>query len=362
MKPSRLSALLMALSVSAAPSLASGINAIPETPGWQGFVILGVGYTSLESNEIAGNSLIDIGVDTITSVNDAAQSDDAWHAVVTGEVNYTFRNQWQVFFGTSLEDAVTLEPAAQLGVRKGIGSNGILQGGLLFSGLPSDVWADPYAEGVRREATNRDASGLRLSWDRILGSALQVTFSYRGIDIETERSGQGVTSVTCDTACQDLLRRDGDQYFGELSYLFKLGGGQRHLLRPMVRYTIDNRDGDAISGDSYRLQLSYVYLGQGYSVASNVAVGGRSYDEPNPIYGIGMDSRRLVVDATLFYRLPFASGRWQVVGSVLWGEQDSDVNFHDSELFNVSVGAMYRFGGPSGAQSQGNAPESEPVL
>jgi hypothetical protein len=33
------------------------------------------------------------------------------------------------------------------------------------------------------------------------------------------------------------------------------------------------------------------------------------------------------------------------VGSVLWGKEDNDVRFHDNEVFSVSVGAMYRFGG-----------------
>ena len=56
------------------------------------------------------------------------------------------------------------------------------------------------------------------------------------------------------------------------------------------------------------------------------------------------DSDRFAVDTTLFYRLPTESGRWQAVGSVLWGEDDSDVAFHDNELFMISVGAMYRFG------------------
>jgi hypothetical protein len=29
---------------------------------------------------------------------------------------------------------------------------------------------------------------------------------------------------------------------------------------------------------------------------------------------------------------------------VLWGEDDSDVPFHDNELFMFSLGALYRFG------------------
>ena len=272
------------------------------------------------------------------------RSDDTIHPVVTGEINYTFGNGWQAFFGTSLEDAVTLDGVTQLGARKDMGSAGILQGGVLFSGIPTQVWEDPYAEGVQREETDRDSTGLRLQWDRVLGTALELTFSYRDIAIDTERSGAGVTSVACDAACQDLLRRDGDQFHFDASYLFRLGQGQRHLVRPMVRYTIDDREGDAISGDAYRLQLSYIFLGQGYTVASNVAFGGATQDARNPIFGRKTDSDRVAIDTTLFYRLPTESGRWQAVGSVLWGEEDSDVDFHDSEVTSVSLGLLYRFG------------------
>jgi hypothetical protein len=335
--------LLAILTVGVAPS-AMAIEPIPTTPGWRGFVVAGGGYADLKSNTIAGNNLIDIGRPVIDSVNQRPRSDDTFHPVITGEINYTFGGGWQAFFGTSLEDAVTLDGVTQLGARKDLGSAGIVQGGFLFSGIPTQVWEDPYAEGVRRKETDRDSTGVRLEWDRILGSAFDLTFSYRDISIDTERSGQGVTSVVCDAACQDLLQRDGDQYHFDASYLFRLGEGRRHLVRPMLRYTIDDRDGDAISGDAYRVQLSYIFLGQGYTVASNVAVGGSSQDARNPIFGVKTDSDRFAVDTTLFYRLPTESGRWQAVGSVLWGEEDSDVAFHDNELFMISVGAMYRFG------------------
>jgi hypothetical protein len=325
-------------------STAKAIEPIPSTPGWRGFVLLGAGYADLRSNLVAGNTLIDIGQPTIGSVGDRPRSDDTFHPVVTGEINYTFGNGWQAFFGTALEDAVTLDGVTQLGVRRDLGSAGIVQGGFLFSGIPTQVWEDPYAEGVRRDDTDRDSTGLRLQWDRILGTALELTFSYRDISIDTESSGEGVTSVACDAVCRDLLRRDGDQYHFDASYLFRLGAGQRHLVRPMFRYTIDDRDGAAVSSDAYRLQLSYVFLGNGYTVASNIAYGSSRFDARNPIFGARTDTDGVVVDATLFYRLPFEGGRWQAVGSVLWGEGDSDVAFHDTELFMISAGVLYRFG------------------
>jgi hypothetical protein len=338
----RLSLLAM-LTVGTVPA-ALAIEPIPSTPGWRGFVVVGGGYSDVTSNTVAGNNLIDIGEPLIDSVTQSPASDDTFHAVVTGEINYTFNGGWQAFFGTSLEDAVTLDGVTQLGVRKDLGSAGIVQGGFLFSGIPTQVWEDPYAEGVRREETDRDSTGARLQWDRVLGSAFELTFSYRDVSIDTERSGEGVTSVTCDAACRALLVRDGDQYSFDVAYLFKLGEGRRHLLRPMVRYAVDDRNGEAISSDGYRLQLSYVFLGEGYTVASNLAYGSSSFDERNPIFGVKTDADGLAVDTTLFYRLPIEGGRWQAVGSVLWGETDSDVDFHDNEIFMVTAGVMYRFG------------------
>jgi hypothetical protein len=335
--------LLATLAVGTVPA-AQAIEPIPTTPGWRGFVVVGGGYSDLTSNTVAGNNLIDIGEPLIDSVTQSPASDDTFHAVVTGEINYTFNGGWQAFFGTSLEDAVTLDGVTQLGVRKDLGSAGIVQGGFLFSGIPTQVWEDPYAEGVRREETDRDSTGARLQWDRVLGSAFELTFSYRDVSIDTERSGEGVTSVTCDAACRALLVRDGDQYSFDVAYLFKLGEGRRHLLRPMVRYAVDDRNGEAISSDGYRLQLSYVFLGEGYTVASNLAYGSSSFDERNPIFGVKTDADGLAVDTTLFYRLPIEGGRWQAVGSVLWGETDSDVDFHDNEIFMVTAGVMYRFG------------------
>jgi hypothetical protein len=335
--------LLATLAVGTVP-VAQAIEPIPTTPGWRGFVVVGGGYSDVTSNTVAGNNLIDIGEPLIDSVTQSPASDDTFHAVVTGEINYTFNGGWQAFFGTSLEDAVTLDGVTQLGVRKDLGSAGIVQGGFLFSGIPTQVWEDPYAEGVRREETDRDSTGARLQWDRVLGSAFELTFSYRDVSIDTERSGEGVTSVTCDAACRALLVRDGDQYSFDVAYLFKLGEGRRHLLRPMVRYAVDDRNGEAISSDGYRLQLSYVFLGEGYTVASNLAYGSSSFDERNPIFGVKTDADGLAVDTTLFYRLPIEGGRWQAVGSVLWGETDSDVDFHDNEIFMVTAGVMYRFG------------------
>lgn len=325
-------------------SPAIAIEPIPETPGWGGFVVVGGGYAELRSNFVAGNSLVSIGSKRFDSLGARPSADDTFFPVVTGEINYTFGDGWQAFFGTSLEDAVTLDGVTQLGARKDLGEAGIVQAGFLFSGIPTETWEDPYAEDVRRKETDRDSTGFRLQWDRVLGSAFELTFSYRDISIDKERSGQGVLSATCDADCQRLLRRDGDQYSFDVSYLFRLGAARNHLLRPRVRYTLDDRDGDAVSADSYLLQLTHVYINPGSTLVTNVAYGQTKRDSRNPIFGTKTDSDRFAIDATLFYRLPAMAPGWQAVTSVLWGEDDSDVSFHDNRIFTASVGVMYRFG------------------
>ncbi len=140
MQAARVSLALFGMAAFAASPSAPAVEAIPEASGWRGFLLVGAGYTEVESNLVAGNRLIEVGRNTIASVDDPPQSDDTFHAVFTGEVSYTFANQWQAFFGTALEDALTLDAVTQLGIRKDLGSAGALQAGLQFGSIPTEVW------------------------------------------------------------------------------------------------------------------------------------------------------------------------------------------------------------------------------
>jgi hypothetical protein len=110
--------------------IAEKTNDAAEREAAMTFVVVGGGLADLKSNTVAGNNLIDIGQPVIDSVAQRPRSDDTFHPVITGEINYTFGGGWQAFFGTSLEDAVTLDGVTQLGARKDLGSDGgVLQGG-----------------------------------------------------------------------------------------------------------------------------------------------------------------------------------------------------------------------------------------
>ena len=60
--------------------------------------------------------------------------------------------------------------------------------------------------------------------------------------------------------------------------------------------------------------------------------------------GIENDADTAAVDATVFYRLPYADGRYQILANVLWGESDSDIDFHDVEANRMALLLQYSFG------------------
>jgi hypothetical protein len=126
--------------------------------------------------------------------------------------------------------------------------------------------------------------------------------------------------------------------FLDLSYRFRrvriicCGGGS---LRPM-----------SSTGCNERRRLSTAVelrlRRRGYTLVSNVA-SVAAITTGQSLYGIKTDSDRLAVDAVVL-QASVRERRWQIVGNVLWGEDDSDVDFHDTEAFQISLGALYRFG------------------
>ena len=323
---------------------AVAIEPIPEETGWSGFVFLGAGYTDVKSNTVVGNDIIDVGVDTISSIFQSPQSDDTVHPALGLEVKYTLPNRSQFFFGSSLEDQLTMDFANQLGWRKQTQSAGSFQLGLLLSLPPIEVWADPYLTGVPRTEVDRDSQGFRFEWDNVLESSFGFLLQTRDIDLDAELSGTDLM-LGCDTVCQQLLDRNGDQFVARVWYRFILS--ENHLLEPEIRFRNEDRNGAAIARDAWAVRLSYAYLQPTWTFVGNVLYGESEYDAPNPLYGMRQDADTFAVDATLLYTLPTASGRWQVTGNVFLGESDSEITFHDNELTQVAVGFIYNFGGTS---------------
>lgn len=156
------------------------VQKIPEEGGIGGSVLLGVASTSLTSNLITGSDLADLGKERIDSLEESPDSESAVSGLISGEINYTIaETRTQIFLGTALEDLVRYDFTFRLGIRQDFVDKSILSGGVLFSGIPSNVWSDPYVTGQDRDETERSSAGGFLGWSGIAGSGLEVEVSQR---------------------------------------------------------------------------------------------------------------------------------------------------------------------------------------
>lgn len=321
-----------------APALA--IDRIPEQAGWSGFVLPGVGYMDLKSNTVAGNSFIDVGIETISSLDDSPASSSDLHAILTGEVRYTLSGgQTQFFLGSSIEDLVTLDLSQGLGVRRNIGQAGVVEVTALNSGVVGEVWQDPYVIGESRVDTDRESSGVRFRWDRIFGSEFEFEAAFRNVDVQDERSGEFLGLGPED---RDLLRRDADFTRFGLTWRHRLSGST--TFSPEIRFLKNDADGNAESYDGYAVHVTWIYVASPFTVVGTVGYTDKSFDAANPIYDRKRDSTTGLASATVSYRLPTASQRWSVAGILTYADEDSDINFHDTTVLSVIGAVQYRFG------------------
>lgn len=334
----RLCLLLGAMALAFPASAAD--DRVRAEPGFHGNVLLGAGYVDLESNLVAGNQLIDANTRTISSVNQSPPSNDTVYPFFTGEVNYTFGNRWEAHFGGSIEDYLTLDLATRLGLRRQVEGVGVAGLSLLFSGIPTEVWEDPYLAGTPRRETDRDSLGFRFDWWRILDSGFFFQFSTREIDVDTELSGTDpALGLTPDEI--SLLRRDGDNMRVTLGYRWQSG---RSMWQPEIVWGEDDRDGEAVSSERVSAKLSYSHFGQVWTFVGSGQFFQIDYDAANPVYGRKVDADGYALSLSVFRKLAVGDGHWRAFGLLAYSDSDSDVDFHDTTVTAANVGLAYFFG------------------
>lgn len=240
--------------------------------------------------------------------------------------------------GVELEDFLTQDGALGFGVRQGIGSLGIVRASLLAS-IPLKVWKDPYLTNVDRSSTDRTGFGVRLGWEHIFESDLDLTLTTRSIELEDERSGQtnGLTESQ-----RQLLYREGDINKLEVSYTWI--PSPHHVIQPGIVWIDHDLDGDAMAMDGYSAKLSYAYLGLSkVEFLVNLLAGKMESDTYNPIFAKKEEVDRLGGSITMTYVEPFGMKNWRARAVASTGGEDSNIDFYDMSVNAFSIGALYNF-------------------
>ncbi|WP_028579548.1 DUF2860 family protein [Desulfogranum japonicum] len=320
------------------------LDPIPQESGFSGFVRAGAGGIWFKNNLVAGNSLMDIGNEVISDLYDSPDSDTTASGLFNFEAAYTFsETRTQITLGSQIEDLAQMELSQQLAVKQELVDKSIIMAGFLFSGIPTEVWKDPYMTNSNRQETDRNSSGFRFTFDRILGSNFEASYSWRNIDIDEEESGSylGLTS-----AARNLLLRDGSNHKLELNYRYTVN--QKHIFIPSIQYMVADRDGEAMSNTRTNFQLSYLFLNDPITLVLNGLVGTADYDEVHPIYGVTREEDSYMAGIQLYYKNPFG---WEPFGlndfSVFAMETyvltDANIDFYDTAANIAMAGVMLRF-------------------
>jgi len=337
-------ALLVATAITTSGQ-ALAARKISDETGLGGFVTVGLSSTSFSSNMISGSDFGDVGNDKIDSIDKSPDSETLTSGFFTGEINYTFaETRTQLFLGNSLEDLIRYDFGFQAGVRQEVSDNGIVSASVLFSGLPTNVWEDPYVTGEKRKETERESNGGRIAWSDVMGTGLEVRLSHRTLEIDDELSGmspiaEGGLGLTATES--ELLSREGDQLTFEASYWFDLGNG--HKLTPKITYDQFDLDGDARSRDRIGAQLAYGYFSGRYSLVTTATYARADYDETNPIYIKTEEVDSYGVTLVGGYHQPFGLKGWSAIATAAYIESDSNIDFYDAEIAMLTLGMLYKF-------------------
>jgi hypothetical protein len=342
MKKKVINVAMLAIVSLVGASVASALDPIPQQSGFSGFIQPGVGYLNIQSNTVAKVLGFELSDKKISDLDEEPDSKSTVIATIPYKIAYTFAgSRTEVFLGTELGDLLSFDTAQQLGVKQGIGSLGVFQAGLLFSGT-ARVWKDPYVTGQNRDDTSRKNMGAQLVWDKIFGSNLELEYSIRKVDIGSEKSGEflGLTNSE-----QDRLDRNGTVHRASAAYGLKFGN---HKLTPQITFFSEDLDGEAMANTGADLQLSYLYDGDPISLVLNGYVGQADYDKSNPIYDKTREDDRYGASATVYYKNPWG---WTLFGSEpmrffvtgAYFAVDSNIDFYNQEAALGLAGIAIRW-------------------
>ncbi|WP_409420912.1 DUF2860 family protein [Pseudaeromonas sp. ZJS20] len=310
---------------------------IPKEDGFSGFLLMGAAYNKVDSNILVGPDKS--ASRRINSLSDMASSDGT-RLNLNADLRYTFAAaRTQIYLGNLIQDALRLDFSQQLGIRREFGDQGIGSIAYVFSGIPTEQWQDPYLTGDKRHATDRNSRGVRLGWDGIAGSAFDASYTFRNIQLDDERSGDSISSLT--PAQRASLDRNGSSQALDLAYNWRLGQGR--MLRPSLTYSRKDADGAAMDYDRLTGQLSYSLMTPQYSLISNLFVGTLRYDEANPVFNRKADADEYGLNVNFLWHRLAGIDKLNGTLTATYGKSDADVHFFDSELSQLSAGVLYNF-------------------
>jgi hypothetical protein len=334
--------IIVFLGVFASTAYAQPFAKIPQESGFSGFVNGGAGLWRVEDNMVKKIGFFQVSDDDIGSNKNKPKSETSVSPIFNYNVRYTFAStRTQIFLGSLLDDLLRFDAVTLLGVRQELPDQSVIAVSYVFAPIVTEVYKDPYVEGKNRNGTDRNVNGVRLSYDDILGSDLSFQYTYRNLDIDSERSGRAEGLNSSD---RDKLDRNGDRHDLDVLYRFvSESGGGKHVFLPRFRYSYFDLDGSAMTYNYFNFNLNYRYDVEKFAFAVNGYYGYADYDKRNPIYGKTREDDRYGFSLLGFYKRFLGVEGLALNGTVTINRSDSNIDFYKSEVDLFALSLFYTF-------------------
>ncbi len=114
------------------------------------------------------------------------------------------------------------------------------------------------------------------------------------------------------------------------------------LVYAVIRYTETDLDGGAMANSGPSVRLTYLYLTPKLVLDVNLLYHDYEAKEAHPVYGDVSNAERWGATFTVLWDL-FKAKRWRAMVSAEYVREDANIDFFDSSVRAVHVGAIWRY-------------------
>jgi len=314
---------------------------LPRESGFSGYVELLGAYISTNSqlNTDSDNKKTD-------SLDTSGKRVENFKPLPLGLVAYTFADiRTQLFLGVLPENIAQGLFQVEAGARHDLLDGTTLRASVIpFTPIEQETWKDPFVIGQDRKKTDISSFGVRLAAENIRRSGLNFRYGWARQNIDDEESGTFLFSQPQSPLTpKDLDDLDRDSNFHRLTveYSFKLM--PRMYLRPILRYTRGDAEGDANSFHGLTPQLSFQYFGSRFQATLNVIGTGEWYDDTHPVFDKTRRDYNLGLLAIIGYKDPLGLKNFRIDWFNALFESTSNINFYESTNYLTALGIGYSF-------------------
>ena len=304
--------------------------------GWDFNINLSAGYISSQSQSSTNDE------NAVTEdLNNNGTSTDTIMALPLVGLSYTLPSlKTQAYIGDSSDQISNAQFQYELGIIQQFKDDSQLTLAY-FPNLPlfNETWEDPYLTGQARSKTDDDAQGIRMAFESIAGSPFTFKYAYAASDVDQEKSGQSLPSLTASDL--SLLQRDSYFHRTELEMTFHMAPSL--FLKPALQYTKRGADGEAHSYDKYIAQLRILYFQQRHTLITTINAGTSKYAANNPVFNRKQDSNSVSVFSLYSYAKPF---HWESIDFTIiagYSQVNSDITFYDQDTLIIASGFTYTY-------------------